>query len=154
MQGKILLELVIWAITLHQQPLKGSILFANGAVRVLKTNRLKLNFKHTTQNVIGQIDMAKLFSPKRLFDLWKVRFFKNESCTVKSRFFPYNSMQCLSFSLISNHLVYVLFETYSENWLSWKCFIHWITGCEDQITIRRHLCNQTRTTKFWNIKRK
>lgn len=100
MRGNILLELVIWAITLHQQPLKGSILFANGAVRVLKTNRLKLNFKHTTQNVIGQIDMAKLFSPKRLFDLWKVRFFKNESCTVKSRFFPYNSMQCLSFSSI------------------------------------------------------
>lgn len=100
MRGNILLEPVIWAITLHQQPLKGSILFANGAVRVLKTNRLKLNFKHTTQNVIGQIDMAKLFSPKRLFDLWKVRFFKNESCTVKSRFFPYNSMQCLSFSSI------------------------------------------------------
>lgn len=100
MRGNILLELVIWAITLHQQPLKGSILFANGAVRVLKTNRLKLNFKHTTQNVIGQIDMAKLFSPKRLFDLWKVRFFKNESCTVKSRFSPYNSMQCLSFSSI------------------------------------------------------
>lgn len=98
MRGNILLEPVIWAITLHQQPLKGSILFANGAVRVLKTNRLKLNFKHTTQNVIGQIDMAKLFSPKRLFDLWKVRFFKNESCTVKSRFSPYNSMQCLSFS--------------------------------------------------------
>lgn len=100
MRGNILLELVIWAITLHQQPLKGSILFANGAVSVLKTNRLKLNFKHTTQNVIGQIDMAKLFSPKRLFDLWKVRFFKNESCTVKSRFSPYNSMQCLSFSSI------------------------------------------------------
>lgn len=100
MRGNILLEPVIWAITLHQQPLKGSILFANGAVRVLKTNRLKLNFKHTTQNVIGQIDMAKLFSPKRLFDLWKVRFFKNESCTVKSRFSPYNSMQCLSFSSI------------------------------------------------------
>lgn len=100
MRGNILLEPVIWAITLHQQPLKGSILFANGAVRVLKTNRLKLNFKHTTQNVIGQIDMAKLFSPKRLFDLWKVRFFKNESCSVKSRFSPYNSMQCLSFSSI------------------------------------------------------